>query len=1096
MNKLRALTSVAAIAVASVFAVGVVATPVPALAKKAAKKAAVKAEPKEDKKPMSFDAGPQPLADMSGRADTKREETIRKLKALIPTLADGNPGKPIRMFQLAEEYWKKSRYIYITGMDKLTEQLDAWAEAGSEGKPPSFKALPEHRESRVYKAEALKLYRKILKRYPKFQNNDRVYYAMASAHLEAGEKKKAARRFRDLTKYFPKSDFAADAYLQLGEYFFNSGSHNLTKAIGAYKRAARSKKARIYSFALYKLAWCDYNLNEYENSLAKFKEVVAYSLKQSAEAKKGGKMSRKDQIQLIEEALSDMVRTYSHLDAVDDAFEYYVRIRQKTDAYDYLRRLGDRYMTEGKYAVAVKMFRKLNEDSDYQFHEKAPFNQASVMRAFAQLDRKDDVRREARRMIELYSPSTIWAEKNAENPRALSAAFERVEQKLGELVTEKHKEAQETKLVSTYELARDLYKDYLDKFPSSPDSYQFRFFYSEILFELKQFGLAAPVYDMVSGVEGKFQKDAAYASILSWEKVLSGVKETLGRRINEGKRGKRKGKLRQLEKLKKLKKGQSYEPKDLTATEVKLAAACDHFTEIAPEDDGVVNIKFKSAQIYYLKNHFDEASVRFGEIIDKWPQHKYGRFAAELIVESYNVREDWSQLNVWARKFAKNPRLMADKKFAKTIGGYVEGASFQEIIKVFEPAKTQAEIANHYVGFATEFPKSKYAMIAVFNAVVNYDKANQLEDAIAQAQKILTDFKDFKLKKEDITKSKKAGTSITLPETIREKTMFLVAGFHGRLAQFEESATLYEAYSTEFKKAEKRGDAVYNSAVYREGLGQYDAAIANYKSYMKEFPKKDDIPVIDWRIGELLVKKGEHRSAQGHFGNIVKSAAKRGDAERSVCAEYKVMEAQIAQGRERDTERSWNRILASFAKLNPEDKAKPCPLKAAGYITFSKLAGEYEKYLAINFSNERTIVKDVPAKKDLLGKLEGEYLEVIKLQQPDYAIAALFRLAKLQQNMALAFQSSPCPKKLTEDQCAMYEGALLEQSYPYEENAIAGYDKVLAKAYELQLYNEWLIKAQEGLKQYEPGRFPEIRKYALIPSEAAQQTPKVAEAMK
>ena len=112
-------------------------------------------------------------------------------------------------------------------------------------------------------------------------------------------------------------------------------------------------------------------------------------------------------------------------------------------------------------------------------------------------------------MIELYSPNTMWAEKNAGNQRVLDNAFEVVEQKLGELVTEKHKEAQETKLVSTYELARDLYKDYLDKFPSSDDAYQFRFFYSEILFELKQFDLAAVQYDMTASKDGKFQKDAA-----------------------------------------------------------------------------------------------------------------------------------------------------------------------------------------------------------------------------------------------------------------------------------------------------------------------------------------------------------------------------------------------------------------------------------------------------------------------------------------------------------------------------------------------------------------------------------------------------------
>ena len=269
------------------------------------------------------------------------------------------------------------------------------------------------------------------------------------------------------------------------------------------------------------------------------------------------------------------------------------------------------------------------------------------MNAFASLDRKNDVRKEARRMIELYSPNTL-GRKKMRNQRVLDNAFEVVEQKLGELVTEKHKEAQETKLVSTYELARDLYKDYLEKFPSSDDAYQFRFFYSEILFELKQFDLAAVQYDMTAAKDGKFQKDAAYASILSWEKVLSGVKETVSGKIREGKRGKSKGKLKQLEKLKTLKKGQTYEAKPLTPTEVKLAAACDRFAEIAPDDEGVVNIKFKSAQIYYLKNNFDEAAVRFGEIIDGWPQHKYGRFAAQLIVESYNVREDWSQLNIWS----------------------------------------------------------------------------------------------------------------------------------------------------------------------------------------------------------------------------------------------------------------------------------------------------------------------------------------------------------------------------------------------------------------------------------------------------------------
>ena len=71
----------------------------------------------------------------------------------------------------------------------------------------------------------------------------------------------------------PKSDFAPDAWLQLGEHFFNN--NQLTHAIRAYTAAAETKKPRIFSFALYKLAWCDYNLQEYDGALQKFRDVVA-----------------------------------------------------------------------------------------------------------------------------------------------------------------------------------------------------------------------------------------------------------------------------------------------------------------------------------------------------------------------------------------------------------------------------------------------------------------------------------------------------------------------------------------------------------------------------------------------------------------------------------------------------------------------------------------------------------------------------------------------------------------------------------------------------------------------------------------------------
>ena len=231
-----------------------------------------------------------------------------------------------------------------------------------------------------------------------------------------------------LIKRYPKSQYGPDAYLQIGEHYFNDAG-KLSQAIKAYAKAYKLGKkvddARIYTYAYYKLAWCDYNTGDYAKALKKFRKVVGFA----KETKK---------VQLRDEALNDMIRAYSHLDAVDDAFEYYKTEVSEKEAYEKLRRLGALYDKEGKYDVEIKLFKKLNEL--YPYHPKAPVNQSAIMNAWAQLDSKEDVRREANTLVDLYSPDGPWAKRNADNQRAVEQANEIVEDELSGLVTEQHKE--------------------------------------------------------------------------------------------------------------------------------------------------------------------------------------------------------------------------------------------------------------------------------------------------------------------------------------------------------------------------------------------------------------------------------------------------------------------------------------------------------------------------------------------------------------------------------------------------------------------------------------------------------------------------------
>ena len=167
---------------------------------------------------------------------------------------------------------------------------------------------------------------------------------------------------------------------------------------------------------------------------------------------------------------------------------------------------------------------------------------------------------------------------------------------------------------------------------------------------MKEFGDAAPVYDYLASLdEGEFRKVSSYNAILSWEKVLSGVKG-LGKRLGS-KKSRARGSTQATREAQDSQEGRHLWPIPLTDTELKLSAACDRYAVVAPEDPQTVKVKFKSAQLYYLKNHFADAAVRFNEIIENYPTEKMARLSAELIVESFNVRKDWVNLNKYSRLF-------------------------------------------------------------------------------------------------------------------------------------------------------------------------------------------------------------------------------------------------------------------------------------------------------------------------------------------------------------------------------------------------------------------------------------------------------------
>ena len=150
------------------------------------------------------------------------------------------------------------------GVEDFDKSFNEWVDNGRQGKEP--KLADYTRKSEAYKKQALNNYQVVLKKYPDYPRLDEVLYIMAFNQYEAGKKEEARRNYSTLIRKFPDSEYRADSYLALGEHYF--GANNLIKATKAYERAyeygIKRKKPAVFMYALYKLAWCAFNAQEYE----------------------------------------------------------------------------------------------------------------------------------------------------------------------------------------------------------------------------------------------------------------------------------------------------------------------------------------------------------------------------------------------------------------------------------------------------------------------------------------------------------------------------------------------------------------------------------------------------------------------------------------------------------------------------------------------------------------------------------------------------------------------------------------------------------------------------------------------------------------
>jgi tetratricopeptide (TPR) repeat protein len=283
--------------------------------------------------------------------------------------------------------------------------------------------------------------------------------------------------------------------------------------------------------------------------------------------------------------------------------------------------------------------------------------------------------------------------------------------------------------------------------------------------------------------------------------------------------------------------------------------------------------------------------------------------------------------------------------------------------------------------------------------------------------------------------------------------------------QWNRAIEVLEAYRRDYPKGEYSADVGRKLAVAYVAAGRAGAAADEFERIAGT--AHEDPAVVHealTRAADLYQQSGNQARSVVMLERLVKEyptpvpdaievrqrlldiAAKSGDLERQRYWQHEIVKADASAGAAR-TDRT--RYLASRAQL-----ALAAPVRDA--FRAIKLVAPLKQSLV--------------AKRKSLDAAVQVYKEVAAYQVAETTTAATYETAELYRTLALDLMTSERPKKLSGDALEQYNALLDEQSFPFEEQAIAIHELNAKRAQE-GVYDDSVRLSFTALAELKPARY-------------------------
>lgn len=977
---------------------------------------------------------------------SKVEKSIEVTKDLI-NRSKGERYLPDLYFRLAELYIEKSRLVYFRILE----------EAGADDK-----AAVVAPEARLLKDQAVAVYRRIIAEFPDYIDNDKITFFIAHEYRELGNFPEMIKTYEELVKKYSKSNFRFEAWLILGDYHFDKG--DFEEAIDNYRSILKNQETYAHNMARYKLAWCYINKDKTALAVDLWEQAVKTPTTAEPGVDANDSLSDKPlRLDVRQDALRDLAFYYAESRDPKTALPFFQNLTLSRSEYrTALEKLARRFQIKTMYDESAKVYReliKISHDVDRNLEWAEAVYESAV--AAKDLQHADD---DVVMLAEVAARYKYWW-RAADADKAVLGDFELLTR---DLSTRLHAYAKEKTDEDLYRRAARAYDRYLSVFEESPERLNMEWNYADTLYAGKSFVKAGRQYEKVltlldaaspeagaakadakvdatKPVDPKAAKpDAAKPDAAKPAPKVDPKKPppTPGQKLvtttgdvqGDKKQAMYSAILSYFEALKVEDKGTRFE--SMMAREgIKDLGA--RFVQRFPDDENAPQVKFNVARAYFEQGLFDRSIELFAAFVTEHPNHKDTVTAAELSLDAFAQKEDFSGLAKQARVFVADARL--DAGFRERAAKMADQAEQEEINR--KTIAAEGNVSAAIASFVIEKKGSEVAAKALHQAFVIAKDRRNLNDMQQVGRQLIEEYSNTKYAVE------------VLPG---------LADLAVRTSQLEQAAAYYEEQGRRFPDDAASDALLENAASIRSELGEYSAAMADYERLSKQGDEnkrpewlaqiaKNAVKTGDWRKAEDAGLAVADNGAYGIIGNAIAGEAALRTGKPDVAVE-RLSAAVNGKGRGIDDAEVW--------------------MARAQYLLGEVIRAEFER---VNLTGGPDDGAALQQKFGLLEELEATYVSAIQVGDPEWAMGGLYRIANAYKNAADFLDTAPVPAGTSPEDEKALRAALSERSTPMRKKSQEALDACRAQAKKLEAFNRFTKACVGGSVVDETGDNPKPR---------------------